>query len=242
MMSIDVIEFGSGESLFRPSEEHEFAEGYCSVTRISTVIMKPPTDLSAAPAPLIKNLCGRFTTFVEGFAEHAPVSKRARGGMFGRHNVMHHLHGTVNVHCGVAYFKGCCGFDSLRALSRDLFLDTPSCEVHMGVFKTFLGRHVQTSHGCYLESMVAKRFRCLRVCQRLLENCQVVKLRVDKFDEEELPHLSGSLAPTSLDLSVTNTGVLLMRFSWGRCCWTQEAEAAVLRFCTWMAVKLRECC
>lgn len=241
-MQFDVVQFSNGESLFRKAGEHEFAVGYCGVVDIHPLQSKPPHMPHALSLPLIKNLCGRFTTYLEEYRHHVPVSKKPRSPLFGRHSVMNHLHGTVAVHSGVAYFKGCCGFRSLSALSRDLFLETPRCEVYMGVFKAFLGRLVQTSHGCMLESSVSGRFRCVRVCRRLLENCQAVKLRVDCFDEKELPYLSGPLAPASIDMSVTNTGVLLMRFSWDRCCWTPETESAVLRFCSWMAGELRSCC
>lgn len=241
-MQLDAIQFFNGETIFRPTGSHTYSTDCTGVVDIVSVRLKRPQCFHALSPPLIKNICGRFTTYLDEYTCHFPVSKRPRTSLFGRQKIMHHLHGTVNVHCGVAYFKGCCGHRSLVELSKDLFMETPRCEVHMGVFKAFLGRHLQTSHGCYLESRVAHRFKCVRVCTRLFENCQAVKLRVERFDEAELPHLTGPLVPTSLDLTITNTGVLLMRFSWARCAWSPESEHVVLRFCSWMAEQLRECC
>jgi len=239
---IDIIHIRDEGCLFRPVGAHEFVEGQGCVERIERVRdLAPAYPLQRSP-PLVKNLCGRFLTYLDDYRPHRPVLQRSRTSHFGKHSVMYHMHGTVSLPCGVVYFRGCCSFSGLRALSGDLFLPSEVCEVHMGVFKTFLGRHVQTRHGCYLERRVAERFGSLRVRNRLLEASQAVKLRVDKFDEEEIPLLSGALVPTSLDLTVTNRGVLLLRFSWSRCPWSGEAEAAVLRFCSWISEQLRECC
>ena len=239
---IDIVYFDDSQCVFRPTGEHSFVEGFGGVRKIDTVRDQVPYCLHPHTPPLIKNICGRFLTYLDTFVPHAAVSRQSKPYHFGRHTVMYHAHGTVSLHCGVAYFRGCSGFAGLRAMAEDLFLSSERCEVHMGVFKTFLGRHVQTSQGCYLERRVAERFRSLRVRSRIIESCQAIKLRVDKFDESEMPHLAGQLVPTSLDLSVTNRGVLLLRFSWSRCGWTPESEAAVLRFCTWAAEQLRECC
>ena len=241
-MQLDIIYLCHGRTVFRPSSEHSFVVGQDDVVSISEVRAPRPFVIEGVNLPLIKNLCGRFKTLFYEHASHRPVLKKPRNGVFGKHKVLHHVQGTVSVYSGVAFFKGCCGHRSIVSLSEDLFLEDPACEVHMGVFKTFLGRHLQTCHGCYMEHAVEQRFRCVRVCQRLDEDCQAVKLQVDSFDAAELPHLSGNLVPTSLDIKVTNTGVVLLRFSWARCSWTPEAEAAVLCFCSWMASQLRECC
>jgi hypothetical protein len=241
-MLLDIIYLRHGHTLFRASGDHEYAAGRDDVLSISQVRAPKPFSTLGVGQPLVKNLCGKFKTYFREHPDHLPVLKKPRNAVFGRHKVMHHVHGTVSVYSGVAFFKGCCGYRGIAALSEDLFLEDPVCEVHMGVFKTYLGRHLQTCHGCYMERAVERRFRCIRVCQRLDEDCQAVKLQVLDFDPAELPHLAGSLAPTSLDIKVTNTGVVLLRFSWGRCTWTPDAEAAVLCFCSWMAGQLRECC
>lgn len=239
---IDIIYFGGNCCIFRPSGEHDFVQGYGGVRTIHRVHDQVPYCLHPHTPPLVKNLCGRFLTYLDSYLHHIPVVKSSESSFFGSHGTMYHVHGTVSLHCGVAYFRGCSGHAGLCALAEDLFLPTERCEVHMGVFKTFLGRHVQTSQDSYLEQAASRRFRSLRVRSRIIEVNQAIKLRVDNFDESEMPHLTGQLVPTSLDLTVTNKGVLLLRFSWSRCNWTLESEAAVLRFCTWLAEQLRECC
>lgn len=241
-MQLDIVKFATGESLFRAPDEHTYVEGQQGIAEIVSIRAEVPHCLHAHSPPLVKNLCGRFATYLEGYLAHGPVSHRSKKSRFGRHNVMHHLHGTVEVYHGVPYFKGCCGHASLLELSRDLFIAASRAEVHMGVFKTYIGRHVQTCQGCFLEGAVSRRFKSVRVCRRILEKCQSVKLRIDAFDERELEHLSGSLVPSSVDLTLTHTGVLLLRCSWARLDWTREVESTVLRFCSWMAAQLRDCC
>jgi hypothetical protein len=241
-MQLDIIYLDKGLCLFRAAGDHAFSAGQGDVRRVETIAAKPPYCPQPHEQPLVKNLCGKFLAYLGECEEHAPVAKKPRACYFGRHRLMHHLHGTVSVYRGVAFFKGCCGHGSLLALSRDLFLEDPGCVVHMGVFKTFLGRHIQTCHGCYLEHVVGECLPWLRVAGRTDEECQAVKLRLDDAASCDLPHLSGCLVPTSLDVTVTNTGVVLMRFSWARCSWTPEAEALALRFCSWLASELRRCC
>jgi hypothetical protein len=241
---MDVIRFASGFSIYRPTGGHDFAQGAQDVLYVRQTDLTLPRLLRSPVRSMVKNLCGRFTTFLDGYGviPHQAVSMESSTSYFGRHQTLHHLHGTATVHCGVVYFKGCGGAFSIARLSEDLFLGSPSCEVHMGVFKACLGRRLSTAHGCYLENAVSRRFRCMRVRRRLDDSTQAVKLRIDTFDEEEFPHLRGKLAPTSVDLSVTGTGVLLLRFSWSRCGWNEECESAALRFCDWAADELRACC
>lgn len=219
-------------------------EGVQDVLYVRLTDLLLPRTLQSPSRSIVKNLCGKFTTFLDGYRiiPHRAVSIENPTSYFGRHHTMHHLHGTATVHFGVVYFKGCGGLNSITCLSEDLFLTNPSCEVHMGVFKTCLGRRLSTTHGCYLENAVSERFRCMRVRRRLDDSTQAVKLRIDNFDENEFPYLRGKLVPTSVDLSVTGTGVLLLRFSWSRCAWTDDSESSVLRFCDWMADELRGCC
>lgn len=239
---MDSICFEGGETLFRPPGEHSFVPGRDGVVSVQDVSFMSRASPRPRCAASIKNLCGRFTTYLQQFLSHVAVSVKNPSACFGRHKTMHHLFGTLTVHCGVAYFKGCPGLRGLVPLSRDLFMDAPVCEVHMGVFKACLGRRVQTAHGCYLERSVRRRFRGVRPLFRLLERTQAVHLKIERFDPAEFPHLSGDAAPTSVDLTVTGNGVLLLRFSWARCVWTADTEAAVLRFCDWIAGELRECC
>lgn len=239
---MDVIRFATQEVIFRFPHEHHFVEGQGGVVDVERTDFTLHPHLRARSPAVAKNICGKFMTFLEGFVPHRGVSNNRPVSCFGRHHDMYHLHGTVTVHRGVAFFKGCAGLPGVRAIAEDLFLDTPRCEVHMGVFKACLGRRVCTDHGCFLENRVAARFRGLRVRHRFVDSTQAVKLRIDRFDAAEFPYLEGQLTPTSVDLSVTNTGVLMLRFSWSKCAWSEEAEAAVLRFCDWAAEQLRACC
>lgn len=238
---MQAIRFETGEVVFRPTGEHSFSVGALGVASIQEVDYVPHHTLPACREPLVKNLCGRFKTYLDECWPHGSVSHRA-GGMFGRHDTMFHVHGSVSVHSGVPFFKGCQGYGSICALAEDLFLETPRCEVHMGVFKVCLGRYLSTDQGCFLENSVAQRFRCLRVCQRMAETTLAVKLRVDAFDEAEMPVLRGALAPTSVDVSVTTKGVVMVRISWSHCAWDAETEARAVEFCAWLAGALRECC
>lgn len=241
-MQVDVITFESGTQLYRPPGAHDFAPGFDYVVSVNQVRVGSAHGMDAAAGPMVKNLCGRFTTYLEAYLSHAPVCKKPKGSTFGAKRIMHHLHGTVSVHCGLAYFKGCCGCDGLAALADDLFLGSTACQIHMGVFKVSLGRHLQTTPGCFFERSVTSRFKSVRARHRLDDQYQAVKLQVAKFSPEEMPILEGKLAPTLLDISVTNTGVALLRFSWARCSWTPEAESTVLRFCSWLADQMRLCC
>ena len=239
---MDCITFDSGEIIFRLPEEHCFSAGERCVVSVHAVSLSLPPHLSEKTPATVKNLCGRFTTCLQRYLSHEAVAAQSVVGFFGKHVTMHHLQGTATVHKGVVYFKGCPGFPGLLELSRDLFMDTPRCEVHMGVFKSCLGRRVCTDHGCFLEKCVSRRFGGMRAPTRPLEYTQAVKLKIENFDPQEFPHLTGQLVPSSVDLTVTGSGVLLLRFSWKRCAWTEEAEAAVLRFCDWITGELRDCC
>ena len=239
---MDLIKFSGGEKIFRFPGRHSFVPGSDFVVSVEPVMTTLPEAMQEKTEPVIKNLCGKFTTFLDGYFPHGSVSNPKSSYYFGKHQTMYHLHGSVSVHCGVVFFKGCSGCRGLQALSEDLFLKTPSCLVHMGVFKACLGRRLDTHDCCCLEKSVSSQFKSIRTVQRLIDSAQVVRLRIDKFDEEELPHLRGALVPTSVDLSITSTGVLLLRFSWSNCAWSEEAEATTLRFCAWVRDTLRECC
>jgi len=238
---MDLISFDTGERIYRDSGDHPYYVGYEGIISVTPVRALPYFASSSCRQPVVKNLCGRFTTYLQGYLSHGPVSSESARG-FGRHQELFHVHGTVTVHCGVAYFRGCAGVASVRALSRDLFFETPVCEVFMGVFKVCLGRRLDTSPGCFLESCVRARFRCLRVINRIEEIHQSVKLHSERYDPEELPYLTGDLVPSSLDVTVTGKGVVLLRLSWRKCPWGEDVESSALRFCGWLGDRLRECC
>lgn len=238
---MDIVKFDTGEFIFRLPPDHEYSVGQHGIVSITRVNYLFHHHDAACRSPAVKNLSGRFPTYLEGYTSHGPVSKKSHGS-FGRRDEMYHLHGSVSIHHGIPYFKGCAGLPSVRAIAEDLFLKTPECEVHMGVFKVCVGRRLDTSQGCFLELCVGARFKCLKVRRRMMETSQSVMLRVDQYDPSELPYLEGELVPCSLDVSVSSTGVVVLRFSWSRCKWNEEREAAVLRFCGWMGDRLRECC
>ena len=243
--SMEVIRFSDGEFIYRASGDHNFRVGsncVVEVVQISNRIYRP---LLYSRKPIVKNLCGRFMHYLYGYPCHGPVL-HLHHSRFGRPHHMYHIHGTVSIYRGLVQFKGCAGYSFIRQMSQDIFLeegtDVPRCQVHMGVFKVCLGRTLSTARNGFFENRVSERFRCLRVQQTFWESPQAVRLHVDSFDTSELPILTGKLAPTSLDVSVTWRGVAIMRFSWSRCDWNEENEAAVLRFCEWMSDALRECC
>lgn len=238
---MEVIHFQSGNCVYRHQGDHSFVAGQDCVVSVSPTLVSLPRALTSLTRAVPKNICGKFMTYLESFPQHVSVSAAGPTSYFGRHRRLFHVHGSVTVYRGVAFFKGCPGYASVCALSQDLFLESPRCEVHMGVFKCCLGRRIDTERGP-LQRCVEDRFRGVRVVNRILDNTQAVKMRIQAFSEEEFPYLSGRMAPTSVDLSVCTTGVLLLRFSWSRLPWTEEAEATTLRFCDWMAKELRSCC
>jgi hypothetical protein len=238
---MDIIKFTSGLHIYRLEGEHEYAIGKQDVASIKRTMDVAHMPSPQSTLPVVKNLSGKFTTFMLKSRSHDPVKQKTTG-WFGCHDIIYHLHGTVDIYCGVAHFKGCAGLSSLKALAEDLFMESAQCEVHQGVFKLCLGRRLDTNGGCMLECNVRDVFRCMRVRARIFEECMAVKLSVDSFDESELPYLKGDLTPLKLDVSVTGSGVVSLRFSWAKCQWTDEVEADVLKFCSWMGETLRKCC
>lgn len=239
---MDAISFSNGDVIYRHPSEHSYVAGMHHVVSVHQTSVVLPRALQTRSKALVKNLCGKLTTFLQGYTAHRPVSVPDLSSFFGKHQTMHHLHGTATVHCGVVFFKGCAGFNSVKLLASDLFLESSACEVHMGVFKSCLGRRISTAHGCALEKSVSRCFSGLRVRHRMLENTQAVKLRIDNFESSEFPYLTGDLIPSSVDISITGSGVVLLRFSWSKCKWSDDLEASALRFCDWVVETLGECC
>jgi len=242
---MDVIRFSNGEFIYRATGEHDFAAGSSGVAEVAQISPRIYRPLQYSRKPMVKNLCGRFMHYLDQYICHGPVLQRSHA-RFGRPHYMYHLHGTVCIYRGLAQFKGCAGYSYIRQMSEDVFIsegpNVPRCQVHMGVFKICLGRTLSTMRNGYFENRVSERFACMRVQQTFWESPQAVRLRVDAFDVLELPILRDRLIPTSLDVSVTWRGVVMLRFSWSKCDWSEESEAAVLRFCEWMGEALRECC
>ena len=196
----------------------------------------PPT----ARAPVVKNLCGHFTSALQP-GRHGGVAMSA-WQHFGDHLDMYHLEGSVTAYQHYVQFKGCTGFRGIEALARDLYLDSPACLVHMGVFSASVGRRIHTAHGCFLENRIANRFRSMRVCNRIIDMSTVVKLRISRFDPAEMPFLADECAPTCADVLISGQGAMVIRVSWDKCPWTADVEGRVLNFCEWLAGVVRECC
>ena len=242
---MDAIVLSSpGEIIYRPTGEHAMSPGSGGVAMVLPLL--PPSPPSAPPIPVrrrparVRNLCGHFSTALEAW-RHSGVAVRSREP-FGDHLEMHHLEGSVTSFQHYVQFKGCTGFRGVEAIARDLFLERPDCQVHMGVFCASVGRKIHTAHGCYLENRLAHRFRSLRVCNRIFDMSTVVKLRIDKFDPDEMPHLSGNSAPKCADIHISGLGAVNIRATWARCRWSAEVEAHVLAWCDWLAGVVRECC
>lgn len=199
-----------------------------------------PSPPPAARAPVVKNLCGHFTSALQP-GRHVGVAVSA-WQHFGDHLEMYHLEGSVTAYQHYVQFKGCTGVQGIEAMARDLYLDSPACLVHMGVFSASVGRRIHTAHGCFLENRIANRFKSMRVCNRVIDMSTVVKLRISQFDPTEMPFLAEECAPTCADVLISGQGAMVIRVSWDRCPWTADVEARVVNFCEWLAGVVRECC
>ena len=237
---------GTGEIIYRPRGEHSHSPGSGNVSMVFPLLSPSPPPAGGNGAALrrrrarVRNLCGHFASALE-CGRHTGVSSRA-SEPFGDHTEMHHLEGSLTAFQHYVQFKGCTGMRGVAAIARDLFMDSPACSVHMGVFGVSVGRKVHTAHGCYLENRLAHRFRSLRVCGRIFDMSTVVKLRIDRYDPEEMPLLSGNCAPTCADIHVSGQGAMNIRVTWDRCAWSEEVEAKVLAWCDWLADIVRERC
>lgn len=233
-----IILESTGEILYRPHGEHGHVTGDGCIS--SVLPMCSPTPPRAATSPVVKNLAGTFTSALEqGY--HNGVSFKS-WQHFGDHVEMYHVEGTMTVYQHCVQFKGCRGVASLAALAASLRLDSASASVHMGVFGSSVGRKVHTGLGCFLENRLANRFRCMRVCGRIIDMSNVIKLRIDHFDVAEMPFLSGLAVPMCADVLISGNGSINIRMSWDRCPWDEEVERGVLSFCGWLTGVVRECC
>ena len=233
-----------GEIIYRPRGEHAHSPGSGNVAMVFPLMSPSPRSPSSGVArqkpARVRNLCGHFRSALEA-GRHGGIAMRS-SETFGDHLEMHHLEGSITAFQHYVQFKGVTGFRGLMAISRDLFLESSACSVHMGVFCASVGRKVHTAHGCYLENRLAHRFRSLRVCGRIFDMSTVVKLRIDHYDPEEMPILSGNCAPTCADILISGQGTVKLRVTWDRCMWDGEVEQRVLAFCDWIAGVVRECC
>ena len=235
---MDVIILESpGEILYRPHGEHGHSPGTGSV--VGVYPMCAPTVVRAPRPPTDTNLAGYFVSALQPGTNSGVSVKTWQP--FGDHLELYHLEGSVTVYDHCVHFKGCRGARSAAVLASDLCLDSPSCVVHMGVFGASIGRKLHTGLGCFLENRLAHRFRSLRVCNRIFDMSTVVKLRIDRFDSAEMPHLDGSCAPMCVDILISGNGAINVRMSWARCAWDQAVEDRVLAFCGWVAGIVREC-
>jgi hypothetical protein len=243
---MDAIIFGTpNEIIYRPRGEHAHSPGRGNVSMVLPLLSPSPGSPHAGvvgrrvPAR-VRNLCGHFCGALEA-GRHGGIAVRA-SEPFGDHLEMHHLEGSVTAFQHYVQFKGCTGFRGVSAIARDLFLEAPDCVVHLGVFAASVGRKVHTAHGCFLENRLAHSFRSLRVCGRIFDMSTVVKLRIDRFDPEEMPLLSGNCAPRCADILISGQGAVKILLTWDRCAWTDEVEAKVLAWCDWLADIVRDRC
>jgi len=244
---MDAIVFNApNEIIYRPRGEHAHSPGKENVAMVLPLLSPSPRSPPSAAAATrklparVRNLCGHFTSALEA-GRHTGVSSRA-SEPFGDHVEMHHLEGSVTAFQHYVQFKGCTGMRGVSAIARDLFLEAPDCVVHLGVFAASVGRKVHTAHGCFLENRLAHRFRSLRVCCRIFDMSTVVKLRINRFDPDEMPLLSGNCAPKCADILVSGQGAVKILLTWERCAWSEEVERRVLGWCDWLAEIIRERC
>lgn len=194
----------------------------------------------------VENVCGRFLLATAGVHWGAPaLDDRLQGASFrvtspfGLQTELYHLAGHVTSRAtpglpGSMIFKGVRGMEGLAQLKKDLLLDTEPvvASIHMAVVGSCLGNRLQTSQGCYLENKV-DRLDWLSVGSRSLDQCNVVRLNVSKWD------LPLPLTPLSNDMVVTGKGSVVHRLTWEGLVWTRDTEDTILSTCERVVERIR---
>ena len=229
--------------LYRAQGTHSFKPGEHGVQSVGS--FHPAESPPASREVIIENISGRFDAPLDA-TPFASVLQRGRK-CFGYHKELLHAEGTLYLYGGnpcSVHFKGCQGMVALEGIATSLALPTSAAKVHMGVFSARMGMLVNTSHCSYFEAMVARRFRSIRVVGRMFDMNLMVRLRVQRFNAVDMPGLDAepSLTPSSIDITVSGRGTVLLRFSWAGCVWTRATEAQVVAFCEGLVETFRSCC
>ena len=167
---------------------------------------------------------------------------------FGQQYEFFHVCGHVTARCTpglpkTVIFKGVRGVWGLERLVRDLMLEeSTTAQVHMGVVGCFLGVRLQTSQCCYLENKINGGCEWLRVEPRLMDQCNVVRLSVTKWDHHTPPLLPEGIVPLTNDMVLTGRGSMMHRFTWASLVWDGEVERRVLDACDRVARAISELC
>ena len=170
---------------------------------------------------------------------------------FGQQFEFFHVNGHVTARCTPGLpksviFKGVRGVKGLNGIISDLILDkqTTRAQVHMGVIGSFMGVMLQTTQCCYLENKLTsgEPSKWLKVESRLMDQCNVVRLSVTKWDYHDPPLLPRILMPLTNDIVLTGRGSLMHRFTWPSRVWTEEVENIVLGACDRVAESIALLC
>ena len=213
-----------------------------------------------APYPLkscrVENICGRLMSGVEDTGSQSVASNYGPPALdpslksvcmriyspFGPQTEIFHTAGHVTYRATPGLprsliFKGVKGQAGLVDLRRDMSVeDSVMSVVHMGVVGCNLGVRLQTTQDCYLENKVNHRAGgfnggWLNVGSRAMDQCNIVRLSVARWDHHSLPLLPAGLLPKANDIVVTGKGSFMHRFHWAGLVWSEEVEAALLRGC-----------
>jgi hypothetical protein len=117
--------------------------------------------------------------------------------------------------------------------------------VHLGVVGCNLGVRLQTTQDCYLENKVNS---CqggfsggwLAVGSRAIDQCNIIRLSVARWDTHSDPLLPVGMVPKANDIVITGRGSFMHRFHWAGLVWSPEVEAKLLRGCERVAASVLE--
>ena len=244
----------------RGPTEHKFGGSLSESERArctkETELDSPRWEPYSAKPCVVENICGKFLLSspscpncgTPGLERLQSVSFKV-ASPFGQQTEIYHIAGHVTYRATPGLpksmiFKGVRGCAGLAGLKRGMMFDSVSAQVHMAVVGCCLGFRVQTTAGSYLENRVnggvfasANGERWMRVENRSLDQCNVIRLSVIRWDHPAL--LPANFEPSSNDIVVTGKGSVLHRFTWGGLVWDEAAEAAVLLACERVAGAIR---
>ena len=152
-----------------------------------------------------------------------------------------HLEASLNVLEHVVHFKGATGHSALQDIACDIGLLHGEAEVFMVLVTGSLGFLVDVTIGCYIEQYFAKHFRgVFHPRLRIIDLHTVIYLECRNL-HDFFPEIHESLKPRKIIISISNRGSIIMRMTWRRVDWTQEAELMVLALAEKIASCIKEC-
>ena len=213
----------------------------------------------------VENICGRFALGVQNL--DGPTVASSYGppmldaglksvcvkvySPFGPQTELFHTAGHVTYRATPGLpksliFKGVKGETGLVELRRGMSIaDDVMSVVHLGVVGCNLGVRLQTTQDCYLENKVngwqgGFRGGWLAVGSRAMDQCNIIRLSVTKWDTHSDPLLPVGMVPKANDIVITGRGSFMHRFHWAGLVWSPEVEAQLLRGCERVAASVLE--